>query len=228
MRLSTAFGLVLTSFFASVAHSATTTFTDPVAFAAALPNQVSTLDFDSETAGTLIPSGSSLDDITFTYAIAGLSLKVTDAFDTTSGANSLGLTGGDEAMLDGDSITLDTASPVLAMGLFVITSDPALASEIELITSVGTALNSGTELSTLGDGGLIYFLGLVSTTQFSSATLDFADDGEINFAYNVDDITTAVPEPGTLPLIGIGLVVTAVGRRRLAAAERCIGAVRCL
>ena len=94
------------------------------------------------------------------------------------------------------------------LGLFVITSDPALASEIELVTAVGTAL------ATLGDGGLVYFLGLVATTQFSSATLDFADDGEINFAYNVDDITTAVPEPGTLVLLGMGLVVIGQRARR--------------
>ncbi len=212
MRLSLSCGLAL--LVASAAHAATTTFTDPTAFSAALPDRVSTLDFDTESAGTLIPSGSSLDDITFTYAIDSLSLKVTDAFDTTSGLNSLGLTGGDEAMLDGDVISFDTASPVLALGLFVITSDPALASEIELVTSVGTALNAGTALATLGDGGLVYFLGLVATTQFSSATLDFADDGEINFAYNVDDITTAVPEPGTLVLLGMGLVVIARHSRR--------------
>ena len=62
-------GLALALFVSAAAHAATSTFTDPTAFSAALPNRISTLDFDSETAGTLIPSASSLGDITFTYAM---------------------------------------------------------------------------------------------------------------------------------------------------------------
>ncbi len=49
----------------------------------------------------------------FTYSIVGLTVYVTDAFDSTSGQNSLGLTGADEAFLDGDSFDLTIASPVL-------------------------------------------------------------------------------------------------------------------
>lgn len=74
------------------------------------------LNFDSLAAGTLIPSGSSQGGITFTYSIAGLTMKLTNAFSTTSGANSLGLTGGDEAFLDGDAFNLGFAAPQLALG----------------------------------------------------------------------------------------------------------------
>ena len=146
--------LALAGFLVSATPVAATTiaFTDSASFLAALPGPASTLDFEGLASGTTLPSGSSEDGITFTYAIDGLSLLVTDSFDTTSGSNSLGLTGGDDALLDGDEITLSFDSSIKALGLFFITSDPALAEEIQLITSVGTALNSGTAEAILGDG----------------------------------------------------------------------------
>ena len=61
---------------------------------------------------------------------------------------------------------------------------------------------------------LAYFIGLVSDDAFSSALIDFADDGEINFAYNVDDITTAVPEPSSVGLVALGLAVLGSAARR--------------
>jgi len=119
---------------ASAAHAVTLPYTDSASFLAALPGAATTLDFEGVAAGTLLPSGSTLDGITFTYALPPETLKVTDAFDATSGSNSLGLTGGDEALLDGDVVSLAVASPVRALGLFVITSDPVLPDEIRLDT----------------------------------------------------------------------------------------------
>ena len=80
-------GLLLLA--AAPAHALTTTYTDSAAFNAALPGAASTLDFDSLPSGGLLPSGTTRDGVTFTYSIDGLTLKVTDAFDTTSGQNSL-------------------------------------------------------------------------------------------------------------------------------------------
>jgi len=197
------------------AGAVTITYTDSALFHAALPWEATTLDFEDFAAGTLLPSGASMDGVTVTYSIAGETLKIVDAWDTTSGSNSLGLTGGDEALLDGDVVTASIAGAgIAALGLFVITSDFAVADEIELVTAAGTARN-GSHEAILGDGGIVYFVGLISThTTFQVATLQFANDGETNFAYNVDDVVMAVPEPGTFALCAGGLVAVALRSRR--------------
>lgn len=195
--------------------AATLTFSDSALFHAALPGPGSTLDFEAFPTNVIIPSGTSVGGITVSYSIAGESLKITNAYDTTSGVHSIGLTGGSEALLDGDVIQAAFDAPgIAALGLFVITSDFASPDEIELVTPVGTARNAAHE-TILGDGGIVYFVGLVSTAGlFSEATLQFADDGQTNFEYNVDDVVTALPEPGTLLLCSSGLVVLAARRRR--------------
>jgi hypothetical protein len=189
----------------------TLTFTDSASFLAALPGSPTTETFEGVSAGD--PVGT-LGNITYSESVPGESLIGTDFYSATSGSIMLGLDNFDEAFLDGDVLTLTFASPVQALGFFVVTSDAALASEVLLTTAAGTAPNSDTEEAILGDGGLAYFVGLVSDTSFSSATLEFADDGEVNFVYNVDDVITAVPEPGTLALLAAGLLVMSSGNRR--------------
>ena len=71
---------------------------------------------------------------------------------------------------------------------------------------------------TLGDGGEVFFLGLIDTVGFASATLESFDPlQEGLFEFNVDDIVTAsaiIPEPGTMALFGLGVLGMAVARRR--------------
>ena len=55
--------------------------------------------------------------------------------------------------LDFDSLTAGT--PVLAVGLFGSTGDPALQSEILLTTPAGSVGGAATELELLGNGGLL-------------------------------------------------------------------------
>ena len=63
----------------------------------------------------------------------------------------------------------------------------------------------------LPDGGLVYFIGLVSDTPFSAAQIRFNPESVGTFLYNVDDITTApIPEPGASLLFCAGALV--VGR----------------
>jgi hypothetical protein len=184
-------------------------FTDPATFAAAvslLPGTPSTVDFDSAPAGTTVPSGGTFGGITFTITSAPLDFVLTSNFETTSTANALGILGGDDTFLALDEWEMSFAS-TQALGLFIVSSDPLLAGDIELITSIGTATNAALEQTVLSDGGLVYFIGLVSNAlPFASAQVRYgpAVTG-INFLYTVDDITTVtaaqVPEPAMLVLM---------------------------
>jgi len=150
------------------------------------------LDLDALADGILLPSPTTLEGVEISYAIPGETVLATDAFETTSPPNSLGLTGGDFAFLDGDAVDFAFPRPLLAVGVWVVTSDPALPGEIRLTTPRGTTGN-GPAAGQTGDGGYLYFLGHASTSTFTTATLDFAADGETNFVFNIDDVEAAVP-----------------------------------
>jgi hypothetical protein len=47
------------------------------------------------------------EDLLWTYALGGSTVLVVDSHDAPSSANQLGLSGGDDALLDGDALTLD-------------------------------------------------------------------------------------------------------------------------
>jgi len=170
------------------AAAATTGYTDEASFLAALPAASTTADFDALTPGSTIPSSGTAEGIVFTYSLDGATALVTDAHDAPSPANQLGLSGGDEAFLDGDALTLGFAAPVAAVALRIVTSDPADPSEILLDAAGGSVGNAATPERVLADGGRVHFLGIVSDTPFSSATLSFAADEGVHFVYNVDDV----------------------------------------
>ena len=200
------------------ANAAIITYTDEASFLAALSGPASTLDFDSTSVGTLIPSGNSLGGVTFTYNISGLDMKVVNDFDTTSPNNYLGLddAGNLDLFIAGDEFSMSFASPVNAIGLYIVSGDPLLAGDVSLDTSAGSALNSDVVDVTLGDGGLAYYIGLMSDTAFTSADLTFDAEAVEKFLYSVDDITTSVvPIPGAVWLFGSGLLgLISLSKRR--------------
>jgi hypothetical protein len=203
--------------------AAAAAFTDPASFftaIAGLPGSASTQDFESLAAGTTIPSGGTVGGITFSSLI-GLDMIVSTGFDTTSGANYLGLDdGADEVFIALDLWEMGFSSPLQALGLYVVTSDALFADDIRLVTSAETAQNSDTEVAVLPDGGFVYFLGLVSATPFGSAQAEYGPGvtGDF-FVYNVDDITTVtagvrdVPEPSSIVLLPFAALVLAWIRR---------------
>ncbi len=201
------------SLFAPLAHAVPTAYTDRTAFdtgVAALPagTVVSTLNFDSLAAGTLIASGSGAGGITFTYGFGGVSLNVGAGYSTTSGANFLGTDDGD-ILQDGDDFNLFFA-PKHAIGMYFISADTLFDGDITLAGGGGSASLLVADLQqTLSDGSSVFFLGLVdAAATFTSADVTTHGGGGA-FLYNVDDIVTAGPQalpvPGTLALLGLGL-----------------------
>ncbi|WP_431066978.1 hypothetical protein [Methylotuvimicrobium sp.] len=192
-------------------YASFSTFTDSTAFHTAISGySASTLNFDNSVAGTTIANGGTLGGITFTYpdlAALGISMQILDTYSATSGANYLGTDSGG-AFLGGDSFQLSFA-PVFAIGMFFLSGDELFDDDISLtVTNAsGTtqAFLSSSYESTLADGSLVYFLGLLDETHtFSSVDVASTCDG--CYEFNVDDITTAVPLPGAFWLFLVGLM----------------------
>jgi hypothetical protein len=197
-------------FAALPASASITTYTDSTSFQTAITGfSSSTVNFDALSVGP-ISEGTTLGGITFTSSLGGGDgLAIQSLFDTTSPSNYLGSTDLSGAFFPGDSITM-TFNPVNALGMFIITDAAPNANDFSLSTSSGIAQNSATVLQVLPDFGQVIFLGLTSTSNFSSATLTL--DSGAGELWNVDDITTAAPlpptpEPGTFVLMGSGFLL---------------------
>jgi len=185
-------------------------FTDSASFQAAIAGlgTASTATFDDLAAGTIISEGGTADGITFHYspAVGTANLAISNLFDTTSSPNYLGsddpTTG---AFFAGDSITMSFASPIRALGMFIILASDSAAGDFTLDIGSAQASSSGVVQQTLL-GGQVLFLGITGQTDFSSATISL--DSHAGYIWNVDDIVSApTPEPGTLTLMATGLAL---------------------
>ena len=197
---------------AAVADAAVATFTSRAAFDAAIAGMfdVEILDFDGVPDETLIPSGSSLDGVTFSYTIedtlGSYDLIVISSFETTSGLQSLGLTSGD-VLLSGDAFTMTFDRTIQAVGLYVLADVPnnvLTEGDMELrIPGKGSVTNAAAaDLVLPGGGGAAWFLGLIETDPaapgFNRADVLSSPPPAVSFEWNVDDVVSAVtaPEPG--------------------------------
>jgi len=193
-------------------------------------------NFDSLTPGA-IPNGATVGNVTFDYTpVFGSSfgLEVTSAFPTTSGLNSLGATGGNDAFVNGDEITMTFAHPEQAVGLYIITAGPNDPGDFTLGVTQGNGTISGTvdpSFASIADlsppTSWVYFLGLVETDPsqtFTSATLA-SDDTAVPpgaYVFNLDDIVTTslnaktgpVPEEASTLCLVLGACATFLALRR--------------
>lgn len=164
-------------------------YTGRSAFDSALPATAVVADFDGVQSGTVIPSGAAVDGIAITYALGGVSLKVTGLYPAVSGANALGSTDAD-VLQDGDDLAL-AFSARNAIGVSIITKEALQDGDLALSAGGATAvLGAAAVQQTLADGSNVYFLGIVDpAVAFTGATLATAGGG--HFFYNLDDLVTA-------------------------------------
>jgi len=228
MRISPILGLAValaTLAASGSAGAAPTAYTSAIPFLAALPGPARTLDFDALPSGAVIAPGSAIGGVVFGHALDGVDLIATPGtldgngvgFATTSAPHFLG-TSDRDVLLDGDDLALGFAA-ANAVGLFVVSAEAPGVSlfdgDIRLAAGgASAALDVDAVQATLPDGSRVFFLGLIDPgATFAAANVGtFGAGGE--FAFNLDDVVTALPEPAGAASLAWGLLVLASARRR--------------
>ncbi|KPJ91869.1 MAG: hypothetical protein AMJ53_10550 [Gammaproteobacteria bacterium SG8_11] len=174
--------------------------------------QATLIDFDALAPGTPVTT---IEGVTFS-SNTGLDLIVSNIFDAASGDNYLGVDDDwDEVFLPffGDVITLDFAEAITSLTVsFVSTPFPPTGS-YSISTLLGNAVSQAIPDFILDDDGEVFTVMFESATPFMMAELSGGIDGVHSF--NIDDIQftpTAVPEPTTLALLGIGILILLIFR----------------
>jgi hypothetical protein len=202
-------------------------FTDQAAFVAAISGATGqTINFDSVTAGTVLNNTATFENVQFMFEDEnGLAVDaaISDNFATTSGTNALGLSNTfSQAFISGSSIELLFSTTIHAIGLFIIASPGDMGFADDAMLSAGNAMISNAEIpmQTLEDGGDVFFLGLIDSAGFSSATIESVCCGF--FEFTLDDIqyatfsgpNVAVPAPAALPLLFLALICSLTQRKK--------------
>jgi hypothetical protein len=185
-----------------IAHA--TTFTSSSAFAAATGSLI-VENYGAYSAGTLIPQGSTLGALTYSFSTgASLGGVITNLYNSFSGDSLAAkqspgpLTSGD-FYFSGEGFTATFPFAVDAVGIFDNTFQPINA-------TISTSAGSASAAISSYDTATFDFLGLTTSTAFTSAT--FTETG--TSGYNIVEIeyhrAAPVPEPSSLLLLASGLI----------------------
>ena len=226
---------------AASADAAPGAFTDASAFAAALPGGTATIDFEALPDGS--PLSSTTQTAAGAGAGIVLPAPLVDVLDpsgpplplrvvanagdnpASSGSKSLGVEdpGNFHAVVAGSMLGFGFTAPVDAFGLTLVTPEEPGAALFDgdlrlLVPGQATAslvLADGHSLGTFGGREYrAYFLGVVGTAPFTSASLDLGPATPPGtFLFNVDDLLVPVPEPGTSASLLAGAAWLAALRR---------------
>lgn len=166
-------------------------------------------NFDGLASGAVLGT---LDGVT--YSASNGSPVVTNSYLTSTSPNGLGRTGVGY-FLPGDTATFSFVSAVTAFAIDINTFANADGTYVATL-NIGDVVTSLFEVFSGAATG--QFIGFVSDTPFTTVTIGTSS----NFAYTLDTVAfgaaagvvAPVPEPGTLPLLWLGLAGMTVALRR--------------
>jgi len=235
----------------STAGAASTAYSDTAPFASAVPGGVASVDFEALSNGTLLSgttqtapgAGASIvlpppvpDVLNSTGPPLQLRVvKNTGDNPASSGSNSIGVddAGNFHALASGSVLAFSFTEPTTAFGLTLVTPEEpggALFDGDAVLNVPGhpsapLVVADGQLLGTFGGRTYrAYFMGLVSTSAFTSASLDFGPTTPPSgFFFNVDDLSVPAPEPGQGLALIAGSTLIAMLRRRGAPERRHAG-----
>ena len=192
---------------ALAAHADIFTYTDSTSFFAAATGAV-TETFETLPLGLTLNSGDTVHGITYLAFPSSTCGMVSNTFNTID-SQALELGCGQEFFFPGDSLTVQFASPVTAVGIFFNAGDHPFG-PMFIQTDQGTAFDNN-----IPQFFSFYFAGLVSDTPFLTATFGSDPNGS---AFTLDNLSyapvTATPEPNEVIALSACLLAAFLWRRR--------------